>query len=552
MKVVTAEQMQEIDRSTITRHGIPGEVLMGFAGKSAADFCLEHILNDHSKKHVVAVFCGPGNNGGDGFVIAYFLANAGINTHIFLTGNKDRVSAASKIYMDLCASSGLLINEVTDAAIGSIDFSGYWLIIDAMLGTGFQGTVRGIIADVITRMNKSGTRVLAVDIPSGLPSNGEAPLGEVVYARYTVTIGLPKISLVTFPGKEYTGELSIADIGFPRSLTESDELKTELVTGSFLRKYIPLPEEINNFDSDIHKGDRGHLLLIGGFDSMEGAIMMTAASALETGVGLISLLTTEKARSIIAGKIPELITLSIKDSIKDPISPTSNPCAERSRSIEPRTPVLSGAEASNLSSLKRSYDALVIGPGMGRSALARKIFFEIMDSLTDFGIRRVLIDGDGLFHLVDYLKENKTVKTGPGLEYIITPHFFEASRLMEKEVSEIKRNRLQAAKELARITGSTCLLKGPATIISDCVNSYINSSGCPALATGGSGDVLSGITGALMLKNLPITETAALGAFIHGKAAELFCSENGTDTLKATDVIEYIRKVQKESLKFNV
>lgn len=508
MKAVTAEEMQEIDRITINELGIPGYVLMGLAGKSVADY----VLNKNFSR--VVVFSGSGNNGGDGFVAAYFLANQGLSVDVFLTGKKEKVSETSGVYLNLCFNTGLIVKEINDNNIDELDFEKYDLIIDALLGTGFKGTVRGTIGKVINLINRSGKRVLAIDIPSGLPSNGESPQGETIKSDYTVTIGLPKISLVTYPGKDYTGELSVSDIGFPSHLINSDSLKTGLVDEDFFTHRFK-----EYYSADTHKGEKGHLLLVGGFDGMEGAIMMCAMAALETGAGLATLLTTEKARSIIAGKIPELMTLSIKDG-----SPDSDKIAEQ--------------VVSFLSS--KRYNSMVIGPGMGRDDVASNVFKQIIHNISNSGINRVLIDGDGLFHLAAYLKNERLDKE---VEFVITPHFGEASRILGKDINEIKKNRLAAAVELSKSTSSVALLKGPATIVSDGINSLINTSGNPALATAGSGDVLSGIIGSLMLREMPVIDSAGIGAFIHGKAADLYCKENKVTMMKATDIISCIRKV---------
>lgn len=524
MKIATALEMREIDRITIEKTGIPGEVLMGYAGKSIADYIRDNLR--HVKR--VVVFCGTGNNGGDGFVIAYFLANTGYGVDVYLSGNKEKVTETSKVYLKVCLNSGINIVEVNGENISKIDFKGYDLIIDSMLGTGFQGKVSGIIEEIIERINKSGIMTLSVDIPSGLPSDGEAPDGAVVRADYTVTIGLPKISLVTYPGRDYTGALHVADIGFPSSLTGSDELSAELIDENYARKKFDF-----TVDSDAHKGKNGHLLIIGGFDYMEGAAIMAARSALETGIGLVTALTTPKARSIIAGRVPELITASIFRRDAGYPDPVNNNHSDLIRDIESGLSEFFGSD--------RKYDVIVIGPGMGRSVLSQIVFRFVINNLDKYGIKRVLIDGDGLYHLSEYLKSGKL----PGkASFVITPHFSEASRLLGVSVDQIKNNRLKHAVELSGMTAAVALLKGPSTIISDGNKTLINTSGNSALATAGSGDVLSGITGALLLRKLDIIDAAGVGAYIHGLAADVAVNKIGPN-LKATDIIDFIREAIK-------
>ncbi len=517
MKIVTAGEMQKIDRAAIEEFGIPGEVLMGYAGKSISDYISEKFTN--IKK--IVIFTGTGNNGGDGFVIAYFLSNMGYEIDVYITGAMKKVSETSKIYLNVCSNDNISISEIDGKKLSEINIDDCDLIIDAMLGTGFKGTPRGIIKDVIENINSKNVLTLSVDLPSGLPSDGEAPEGPVIEADYTITIGLPKISCLTYPGMKYIGKLLVSDIGFPKSLTESENLTINLINRGVAGKLL----EHKN-DQDTHKGKNGHLLLIGGFDNMEGAIILAAMAAFETGVGLATLLTTEKARQIVAGKIPELITDSI-NSLN--INQSSNP-DDLKKNID--------NDLKEFLNKERKYNVLLIGPGMGRSEAAKNIFETIIDNLLDFGINRVIIDGDGLFHLADYIKI-KSLPKEP--EFVITPHFFEASRFMDKTVSDIKSNRMKSTIDLSGKTKTVALIKGPGTIISDNKKTYINTSGNPALATAGSGDVLSGIIGALLLKDMPSIDAAGAGAFIHGLAAELCVEDESVEILKSTDIVDYIR-----------
>lgn len=519
MKVVTAAEMQEIDRITILEKGMPGVVLMGLAGRAVADRAAALVPSGGR----AAVFCGTGNNGGDGYVAAYFLANAGIAVDLFAVGPGDRISETARVYRDLCAKSGIGIRSVAAGAdLAGVDLDEYACIIDALLGTGFSGAARGAAADVIRAINDSDSFVLSVDVPSGLGSDGRAPEGEAVIADCTVTIGLPKLSLVTYPGRSFTGELSVADIGFPASLTASGNLRTDLIDDDFFRSNgIAGIESGYAAGGDTHKGERGHLLLIGGFDGMEGAIMMAARAAFETGVGMASLLTTPAARNIIAGMIPELITISLPPDL-DPSAP--DPGAVRA--------AIAGVFD------RRKYDAVLIGPGMGRGPLARTVFETLFVSAGDFGIRRMLVDGDGLYHQAVSVK---TMKPDPSVNIVITPHFQEASRLCGLPVEEIRKDRHASAGRLARELACTVVLKGPSSIVTDGDRFLVNTTGNPALATAGSGDVLSGIIGALLLRRFSPLQAAGFGAWIHGRAADLCCSGQKTDLIKSTDLISYIR-----------
>jgi hydroxyethylthiazole kinase-like uncharacterized protein yjeF len=510
MRVVTAAEMQEIDRRTIAEYGIPGTVLMGLAGRS----CAEYVLNFYGEAVSISVCCGGGNNGGDGFVIAWLLRNAGKKVTVYFTGNKSRLSDESIVYCNLCQKLGVDITVLSEDDCSGSLFNGSDLIVDALLGTGFSGTPRGTVACLISEINASGLPVVSVDIPSGLPAQGPVVECLSVKASDTVTIGLPKINTVTFPGKEYVGNLSVADIGFPAELTAENDQCLSLIDKDFCIKHLPFYD-----NSDTHKGERGHLLLIGGFDGMEGAIMLAAMAALAMGVGLITCITTDKARSVIAGKIPELITLGLPDYLeraeKDDIYAAMENC-------------MSG----------RRYDAVVTGPGMGRSLFAGHCFRAAVNTADKLRIGKVLIDGDGLYH-----SAHGTIPAFNG-DLVLTPHFMEASRLMECTVDTVKADRLACARLCAESYGAVTVLKGPASIIADqngCA--FVNTTGNSALATAGSGDVLSGIIGALLLDDISSLHAAACGVSIHGLAADCYRNNTGRSHMQARDIITGVSEV---------
>jgi len=312
----------------------------------------------------------------------------------------------------------------------------------------------------------------------------------------------------------------VADIGFPRSLTESENLKSELIDGDFFTKY-GIREIEGEYCSapDSHKGARGHLLVIGGFDGMEGAAMLAASAAFETGIGLVTLLATERARSIIAGKIPELMTMALPENNGDP-----------------------GAAVRSILAARR-WNAILIGPGMGRSVYSRKVAEAVFATAAGCGIGRVLVDGDGLFHLGEFVKSEPL---DPAVDWVITPHFLEASRIMGLSVEDIKKNRFDAAGVISDKLSCTVLLKGPASIVAGGGRRYINTTGCAALGTAGAGDILSGIIGSMLMRRMPTLHAAACGAWIHGHAGEMHCSVNNTNVLKSSDILPFIRAAKQQ------
>jgi len=509
IKAVTSEEMREIDRITINEIGVPASVLMNNAGRSVSEFVEEKFSN---KK--ITIFCGSGNNGGDGFTAAYYLSNKGLIPDIYLSGKKEKVSETSGIFMRLCEKMNISINEIDSNNLTLINLPSNGVIIDAISGTGFEGVPAGIPLEFIKKINSSANTIISIDIPSGLSSDGEEPSGEFIKADYTITIGLPKISLVTYPCRSFCGELIIKDIGFPVSLTSAENLKVTVMNDSLFNAF-----KIFNLLEDIHKGDRGHTLLIGGFKDMEGAGILTASALFTSGCGMVTVATTNESRNIIAGKVPSAMTLSLPDN--------------------PDSPMLGDIINS------RKFDSVIIGPGFGRTLYSKKIFENIIESLNYKEEKRVLIDGDGLFHLSEFI-ENK--KLPENADFIITPHFMEASRILKKDIDLIKRNRLESCKDLAIKTGCTVVLKGPSSITSDGVVSYINTTGNSGLATAGSGDVLSGIIGALMNMDISTIEAAAAGVYIHGLCAEEYAKTEYISTMNASDIILNIRSVIKSKI----
>lgn len=520
MKVVKAAQMQEIDRITIQQYGIPGEVLMALAGKSVADYILKNI-NANS----IAVFCGVGNNGGDGFVVAYLLSQY-MHVDVFVLGAIDKLTPSSKIYYDVCQRACVPCFPISSESLAAIDVTKYDCIVDALTGTGFSGKPKGLLEKIVELINKSGKCVIAIDMPSGLPADGAVESECIVKAHTTITMGLPKVNLVTYPGKYYAGNVIVADIGFPATLTTAESISRQLIDQKFFTSnYRP------NTHYDAHKGANGHLLCIGGFDGMEGAIMLCTDAAFGCGIGLVTVATTPQARLIIAGKIKEAITRSIQ------INADSKPFSEEMYDASDFKEVCRSAQVELENIIQHARPtACVIGPGLGRSAAAASVFVAYCAIAHEKNLP-TLIDGDGLY-FVAKLWQKITLPA----QCVITPHFKEASRIVGKSVDEIKKNRLESAEEIAQKLRSVVVLKGPATIVAGVSNCAINTTGNPALATGGSGDVLSGTIGSLLSKGYDPFVAASLGVYIHGKSADIYCAETGNSIMQAGDIVQYIRK----------
>jgi NAD(P)H-hydrate epimerase len=502
MKVVTAEQMREIDRVTIEERGIPGEQLMERAGRAVAFEIMERF-----EPGPAAVVAGKGNNAGDGFVVARYLAQREWPVTVFLLGNPDDLTGdALRMYKALPESARQARIEKKEELADAL--REYELIIDAILGTGVKGAVRGLFGEAIEAINESGLPVVAVDIPSGMPTDGGAIEGPVVRAAHTVTIGLPKLGMVIEPGIRFTGTVNVASIDFPADLLNNPNIQTNLLTEEMIR--AALPER----PPDGHKGTFGSVMVIGGAPGMTGAPVMAARSAMRSGVGLVYCATPQAIDPLVTPRLLEELTLSVP--------------SEDGRHFD-----LTSIQA--IRDRVRDMKAAAIGPGIGRApgtqAFVRKAVEEIELPM--------VIDADALNALgghLDVLHERKACT-------VLTPHPGEMATLTGLTTAQVQSDRIGAAQRLAANFGVVVVLKGAQTIVSDPDGSvYINPTGNTGLAKGGSGDVLTGLIGGLLAQTGKALESAICGVFLHGLAADLAADTIPPRAMIPSDVIEYLPK----------
>lgn len=500
MKAYFAEQMREIDRLATELGGVPSIVLMENA--AAACVCeLEKICDLH--KMSVAVFCGKGNNGGDGFAIARRLFNSGIDVSVFLVCGAEFTGDA-KINFDIIRKMDINIDVVSDTENLGYIIKSFDIVVDAIFGTGIKGAVRGIAADVIEEINANAKYVLSVDVPSGIDSDSGEICGMCVKADKTVTFAAYKVGMLMFPAADFTGEIVTADISIPKYIF--DEIDGIIVTDKDFVKSV-LPKRMKNS----HKGDYGKLLIVAGSRGMTGAAYMASEAALRAGCGLVTLAVCESLNGILEVKTTEVMTLPLPDSDGH----------------------LSYKAADVLADRVNSYDAVLIGPGLGRSDEVCAVLERI------FEVSKVplVIDADA----ISVLARNTDMLSKCSCGLIFTPHTAEMSRLCGMDIPYIEENRLSVSKEFAEEYGATVILKGHHTVVTGAnLTQYINITGNPGLAKGGSGDVLAGITAAFAAKGIEETSAAAAAVFIHGLAADIAAEEYGEESLAATDVIDKI------------
>jgi NAD(P)H-hydrate epimerase len=471
--VVTAAEMRALDRATIDDIGIPAFTLMETAGRAVASVAVELLGDDTPGGVHIAVVCGPGNNGGDGFVAARVLRDAGLEAVVYLGADRKAVKGDAAAHLAVLERAGGVVLAIdTPQSLEQVadDISHAGLVIDALFGVGLTRPVEGHFADIIDLMNGARTK-LAVDIPSGLDADTGTILGTCVEADATVTMAALKAGLVSSPGFQFCGAITVADIGVPQGVLATQAVRAGVLDESDV--LLALPER-TLLD---HKGDRGHVVVIGGMPGMRGAGRLCSLGALRGGAGLVTLAT--------AGEV------AADDSI------------------------MTKALATDLGELLAKKQAIVIGPGLGQTEQAARWVGEVLAS----GVAAVL-DADAL-NLVAGIVETVKGAAGP---VVLTPHPGEAARLLDMSIDEIESDRLTAARTLAAKSHAVVVLKGARTIICDgtledefCT---INPTGSPALATGGSGDVLAGLIGALLAQGLAAIDAARVGVYVHGLAGE--------------------------------
>lgn len=497
MKIVTSQQMAEIDRLTIEQYGIASLVLMERAALAVSKYVMQTNASN------VVILAGPGNNGGDGIATGRILKDKLKNLRIFLLFPEDKLSQDCKKQLEIAKKFGLNIfqrypeeRELTEAD----------LIVDAVFGTGLKRAIDGELANLIEKINSLDKPVLAVDIPSGVSSDTGELLGVALKASITVSFGLPKIGHVLYPGAYYTGKLIIEDIGFPRELTESENLKLSLITKSFASSLVP-PRPAYS-----HKGRYGHVLVIAGSVGKTGAAFMTAKSALRAGSGLVTMAVPATLKMVFQSKVLEEMILPL-------------PCTMQTLSRQ--------ALPELMSFINERADVIAFGPGVGVNEDIEEILKELIEKISC----PIVIDADG----ITVLAKIKDVVKNSRSDIVITPHPGELSRLTGVSVREIEKQRIEIAQEVAAKLNLTVVLKGVPTVVSNPQGiTFLNTTGNPGMATGGSGDVLTGIVASLIGQGLSSFYASVLGVYLHGLAGDIAAKTRGTHGLIAGDIIEAI------------
>ena len=507
MRIVDSEGMKLIDKKTIEEYGISDELLMENAGFEFVNAFLEDYNPRKSSR--IAILCGGGNNGGDGFVVARHLRRRGYDPEVFLFVPEEKLKGIAE--QNFKRLDYFNVKKFTVATPEELDKKKTYLMrfdlfIDALLGIGFKGSPRGLIREIIHFVNNLGRPVFSVDMPSGIPSNPYEGVEMGIRATATYTMGALKYGLVEYPGKLYAGRVRVLDIGFPQEVVESIPGAATLIDENLVRSFLK-PRS-----PDSHKGNYGHLGVVCGRIGYHGASFLSARSAIRSGCGLVTIMMP---REFPFNKPDDIISIFLPD--------TENPRFEEEleKTIEP-------------------YGTIIVGPGLGVSEKAKSLIEFFLG--TD---KRLIIDADGLNNIAD--KPVLLDKIGTGT--VLTPHIGEMSRLTGLDKREIKNNKIEIAREYAYKWNVVLILKDSVTVVSSPNGEvFISDGGIPALAKGGSGDVLSGVIGALSARGMDLLESALGGVYIHGRAGRICSQAFGDDSVAPSDLIERIPDVFKELL----
>ncbi len=525
MKVVTAAQMTALEQES-ERKGVSTDTLMENAGLRVAESA-RRLMSGAAGKRVL-VLVGPGNNGADGLVTARHLRRWGADVVAYLVALRPDVDPK----MDLAIEYGVTINyhALTYALWRDRDFQDLHrtvarcdLVIDAILGTGRSRPLTGLVKDVVSRLrpscpirysrgdgnpsDASGPPILAMDLPTGLnPDTGEVdPAG--ITADVTVTLGHPKVGLLTFPGAAFAGRLEVADIGLPPGLKTERDIDLEMLTAQWVRDRLPTRP------ANSHKGTFGHSLVVAGSRNYVGASCLAAQGAVRAGAGLATLAAPQNIHPIVASKLTEIIHLPLPDDEEGRMHPDG---------------------AAVIHGVLDRYDSVLVGCGMGLSDGTTE-FLEGLLVTNPLNHKPTVIDADGLNNLAR-IPDWWNHLAGP---VALTPHPGEMATLTETSIAEVQKDRVDCARRWAAHWGVVVALKGALTVIADPgglvrISSFAN----PGLASGGTGDVLTGVIAGLMAQGLSPFDAACCGVYLHGLAAETLVRKRGNTGVLASDLVE--------------
>ena len=505
MKVATAELMRKLDQKAISEFGIPGMVLMENAARGIVNTLFRFFPDLLSSR--VGILVGRGNNGGDGLAAARYLINRGVPCRIFLFAAQEDLKGDAAANLEILKRMGISVQEILNLReweeqkplVDSAD-----LLLDGIFGTGLKGPVEGFFREIIESINSLKKPLVAIDIPSGIDADSGQVLGACIQARITVTFGLPKRGLLVQPGAQAAGKMVVVDISLPRPALEGEMIQDHLLEGGDFLPFL-LPRK-----PDAHKGQFGHLFVLAGSPGKTGAAALVSQAALRVGTGLITLGIPESLNSILEEKVTEVMT--------EPLPET-------------REKTLALSAQQRIFELCSRKTALAIGPGLSLNSETTRL----VQQLVRKSPLPAVIDADGISALAgktEILRKSQK-------DLLLTPHPGEMARLAGSSIEDVQMDRIEVTRGFAKEYGVILILKGSRSLVASPGGEvYFNPTGNPGMASGGMGDVLTGMIGGLLAQGLPALEAAKLGVYLHGLAGDYAAFLKGERGIAATDLVE--------------
>lgn len=488
----TAQQTRQLDDIAINEEGIPGIVLMKRAGR----FAFDALLQVWPEVKNVIVLCGAGNNAGDGYVVAALAAQRASSVSVFTVIEPQKLKDAAKQAWEYAEQENVRVEQFSEEAFIAA-CAPQTVIVDALLGTGLNREVDGNFASAIRAANQSALPILALDLPSGLDADSGKVWGVAIKASLTTTFIGVKRGLLTGRAPALTGELRYSDLLVPAKCFAKVPASCKRITSAVMLDFLPKRE------ADAHKGKFGHVLVVGGDIGMGGAALLASEAAARSGAGLTSVATQPEHVAGMLARRPELMVVGV------PSGQALGPVLEKP-------------------------DVIVLGPGLGRASWSEQMLQQ-----ATLSAKNLVVDADAL----NLLAEGRVVREQKRETWVLTPHPGEAARLLSCSVADIQNDRFAAAKAIQARYGGVVVLKGAGTIIVSDTECMLAAVGNPGMATGGMGDVLAGVIGALLAQGLSLLNAAALAVCVHGDAADVCAQESGQLGMLASDLIPHIRQL---------
>ncbi|MBR9978692.1 MAG: NAD(P)H-hydrate dehydratase [Bacteroidetes bacterium] len=504
----TSDEMRRCDEAATAQYHIPSLLLMENAARGAVDLA-EARYGPVRNRHII-LLCGKGNNGGDGFAMARHLINRGAEVSVLTLGADEDSKGDAGLNLTILRhmerqDSRLCIKQIKDISLLSTVFNEHpaW-IVDAMLGTGLNSPLRGLVLDCVDAINKARVPVVAVDIPTGINADTGEALGHAVMADATFTMGGLKRGLLLGQGRRHAGSVSVVDISMPQEGFAREATQTFLTEVEDVRDFLP------RRSADSHKYQNGSVFILAGSTGLTGAASLASMGALRSGAGIVHLGIPASLNAILESRLTEVMTVPYRETDSGS---------------------LGMADFDAIRDRADGADAVVLGPGLSRHEETGQLVRELIRSAS----QPMLLDADALFALAghtDILRKTDT-------PLILTPHVGEFARLVPTAKDEIEAGRIDVARDFAKDFGVTLLLKGAPTVIATQEGKVsVNPTGNPGMATAGTGDVLSGIIGGLLAQGLSPELAASIGAYLHGHAGDLVCNRLGKHGMIATDILD--------------